>query len=62
MEHRVDWRREGDEIEGRSENPYKALSEIEMMGKLQKSREHAKQGMYRDAFGVSRDIRAKYGL
>ena len=50
------------EIKRASENPYKALSEVEMLEKLEKSREHAAQGMYKDAYDVSRDRRAKYGL
>ena len=45
-----------------SENPYKALSEVEMLEKLAKAREHVSQGMYKDASDVSRDMRAKYGL
>ena len=49
------------EIKRASENPYKALSEVEMLEKLEKSREHAAQGMYKDAYDVSRDMRAKYG-
>lgn len=43
-------------------NPYEALSENDMMEKLEKSRENAAQGMYRDAMDVSRDMRKKYGL
>ena len=34
------------EIKRASENPYKALSEVEMLEKLEKAREHAAQGMY----------------
>lgn len=30
--------------------------------KLEKSREHAEQGKYRDATEISREMRAKYGL
>ena len=33
-----------------------------MLNKLEKAREHAEQGMYKDAYDVSRDMRAKYGL
>ena len=43
-------------------NPYEALSEVEILEKLEKSREHAAQGMVRDADEVVRDMRAKYGL
>ena len=50
------------EIKRVSVNPYEALSEPEILDKLEKSREHAAQGMYRDATDVSRDMRAKYGL
>ncbi len=50
------------EIKRASTNPYEALSEAEILEKLQRSREHAEQGMYKDATDVSNDIRAKYGL
>lgn len=50
------------EIKKVSENPYKALSEVEILEKLEKAREHSTQGMYKDACDVSRDMRAKYGL
>ena len=50
------------EIKRASENPYKALSEVEMLEKLEKAREHAAQGMYKDTYDISRDMRAKYGL
>ena len=50
------------EIKRMSSNPYEALSETEILDKLEKSREHAAQGMYRDAADVSRDMKAKYGL
>ena len=43
-------------------NPYVALTEHEVLEKLEKSREHAAQGMYKDAAAVSHDMRAKYGL
>ena len=33
-----------------------------MLEKLEKAREHAAQGMYKDAYDVSREMRAKYGL
>jgi len=44
------------------ENPYEALTERELLEKLEKSREHVTQGMFRDADEVSRDMRVKYGL
>lgn len=50
------------EIKRASANPYGALTELELLEKLEKSREHAAQGMIRDADEVSCDMRAKYGL
>ena len=50
------------EIKRATANSYEALSEVEMLEKLEKSRESVAQGMYRDATAVSRDMRAKYGL
>lgn len=45
-----------------SENPYKAMSEDEMLDKLAKSRRQAMEGEYREADAVISDMRAKYGL
>lgn len=50
------------EIKRTKSNPYEALTQNEILDKLEKSREHAVQGMYKDATEVSRDMRAKYGL
>lgn len=50
------------EIKRANANPYEALTEHEILDKLKKSREHAEQGMCKDAKQVSRDMRAKYGL
>ena len=50
------------EIKKISANPYGALSEDEILKKLENAREHAEQGMYKDAYDVSRDMRAKYGI
>ena len=50
------------EIRRANVTPYEALTEHEILDKLEKSREHAELGMYRDATEVSRDMRAKYGL
>ena len=50
------------EIKRATANPYEALTEVEILEKLEKARESAAQGMYRDANDVSRDMRAKYGL
>lgn len=53
---------ENTEIKRASVTPYKALTESELLEKLEKSREHAEQGVFRDADEVSQDIRAKHGL
>lgn len=50
------------EIKRATTNPYEALTEVEILEKLEKSRESTEQRMYRDAADVSRDMRAKYGL
>lgn len=50
------------EIKRASVSPYEALTEAEILEKLEKSREHAEKGMYREATEVSQDMRAKYGL
>lgn len=50
------------EIKRASANPYEALTEHELLVKLEKSREHAEQGMVRDAKEVSSNMREKYGL
>ena len=38
------------------------LEKNEILEKLEKAREHAAQGMYKDAYDASHDMRAKYGL
>ena len=43
-------------------NPYVEISEDVMLQKLESSRNHAKQGKYRDADDVISDMRAKYGI
>ena len=43
-------------------NSYVALTENEVLEKLERSRAHAAQGMYKEAEDVVRDVRAKYGL
>lgn len=43
-------------------NPYAALSEDELLQKLESSRNHATQGKYKDADDVVDNMRAKYGL
>ncbi|MBR0218391.1 MAG: type II toxin-antitoxin system RelB/DinJ family antitoxin [Clostridia bacterium] len=50
------------EIRKVSANPYAAMPEDEILLKLERSREHAKQGKYRDADEVITDMRGKYGL
>ena len=50
------------EIKRAAANPYDALAEHELLNKLDTAREHAKQGMYKDATEVSRNMREKYGL
>lgn len=50
------------EIRRASANPYAAMTEDEILHKLERSREHAKQGMYRDADEVLLDMRGKYAL
>ena len=50
------------EIKRVSANPYKALTELELLETLERSREHAAQGRVRDADDVVRDMRVKYGL
>lgn len=50
------------EIKRASANPYKALTEAEMLEKLEKSRVHAGKGWFKEAADVSSDMRAKYGL
>ena len=50
------------EIKKMAANPYKGLTEQEFLGKLEKSREHAANGLYQDATEFSNDMRKKYGL
>ena len=50
------------EIKRVNTNPYEAFTERDILDKLEKSREHAAQGLYKDATEVSRDMRTKYGL
>ena len=50
------------EIKKATVNPYGAWAEHEIIDKLDKSLEHAAQGMFKDADEVIHDMRAKYGL
>ena len=43
-------------------NPYETLTEQEILDRLKKSREHAAQGLYKEAAEVSRDMRKKYDI
>ncbi len=43
-------------------NPYKAMTEEELLEKLDSSRKHCQEGRCREAENVVSDIRAKYGL
>ena len=47
------------EIKRANTNPYQALSEDELLEKLEQSRNDAAKGMYKDASFVSQDLRAK---
>ena len=49
-------------IRKKEANPYTALSEEEMLKKLDTSRIHADEGWVRDADDVIADMRQKYGL
>lgn len=50
------------EIKRAKLNPYEALTEQQILDKLEISREHAAQGLCNDAAEVSQNLRAKYGL
>ncbi len=50
------------EIKRTVENPYTAMSEKEILRKLEKSRLHASQEKYRNADEVISDMRTKYGI
>lgn len=43
-------------------NPYAALKDYELLNRLEIAREHADQGLIRDAGDVISDMREKYGL
>ena len=43
-------------------NPYVMMTEAEMFSKLERSRELAVEGRYRDANDIITDMRGKYGL
>lgn len=41
---------------------YEAMTEEEMLAKLERSRKHCKEGRYSEADAVVSDLRGKYGL
>lgn len=43
-------------------NSYEAMTEEELLAKLERSREHCGEGRHREADKVVSDLRAKYGL
>ncbi len=43
-------------------NPYEAMAEDKLLEKLERSRNHAKEGKYRDAGKAVSELRDKYGL
>lgn len=47
---------------GTEYGPYKAMTEEEMLAKLEHSREHCKEGRYHEADKVVSELREKYGL
>ena len=50
------------EIKKVDRNPYRALSESELLEKLAKSRENAEHGLIQEASAVSEELRGKYGI
>lgn len=50
------------EIKRRSANPYEALTEDELLAKLEQSRKNATQGKFQNADDVIANMRARYGL
>ena len=50
------------EVRRGNTNPFDALTEQEILDKLEKSREHATQGLFKDATQVTGTMREKYGL
>ncbi len=50
------------EIKRVTESPYTAMTEEDILRKLERSRFHANQGKYKDADEVVSDMRNKYGL
>ena len=50
------------EIKKKTADPFAALSEEDILKKLENSRKHAAEGKYSDADDVISDIRGKYGI
>ena len=50
------------ELKKKAVNPYVTLTEDEVLKKLEASRQHAAEGMVRDADDVISDMRQKYGI
>ena len=50
------------ELKKKTVNPYVTLTEDEVLKKLEASRQHASEGMVRDADDVISDMRQKYGI
>lgn len=50
------------EIKKAGHNPYSAMTEDELLAKLEKSRNHLKEGAGREADLVLSEMRSKYGL
>ena len=50
------------ELKKKTVNPYVTLTEDEVLKKLEASRQHAAEGMVRDADDVISDMRQKYGI
>lgn len=50
------------EIKKAGHNPYSAMTEDELLEKLEKSRNHVKEGAGREADSVLSEMRSKYGL
>ena len=50
------------ELKKKTANPYVAMSETEVLQKLEVSRQHANDGSIKDANEVISDMRQKYGI
>ena len=50
------------EIRKPAADPYRAMTEEELLRKLEEARRHADRGLYREAGEAVSEMRAKYGL